>query len=485
MGGQVQQSGLPNFSKELKVQKKEEELVQETVKHTEHSLKDETTCLEDSMPEIEAETEVATQKKLSTKEPTTERNEKKAVEVPTNEDTEANSEPSVRHKTPGSEESIPAEMETKHNGLFSSIKKPPVEKGENKVLSLAANECKIEKTEPTAKHKTSGPKETEVAEKNLSNSTKKEATPEEEEEKFARIPSKEDTLGMIEQRRRATQERIQAHLNGLDKSKEPTPVKEVKKVTQIPTQEDTVAKTEPAITHRTSGPQDLAPAEKEVAETNLTKEEAAPEKEEKKEAETPTKEDSVKMIEQKETHKTSGSEDMRPAERETKVAETKLANMTKEPIPEKDETKVAQAFTNGEIEAVTSKTCGSEDSMPTETETKLVQLKQHRSIKKATRKKEEKEMANFLTNEHIVEGLKDLSPAENLPIMIKEEAAPEKEKKKDAEIKEPPAEEKTFGPEDSIEAEKETEVTEKKLPNLIKIKHIKKRSKRFKQRRRQ
>merc|ERR1711874_576867 len=166
-----------------------------------------------------------------------------------------------------------------------------------------------------------------------------------------------------------------------------------------------------------------------------------------------------------ETHKTSGSEDLMLAERETKVAEKKQANLSKELTPEKDETKVAQALANGEIEAH-----GPEDSKPTETETKLVQKKQHRSMKKATRKREEKEIANIPTNEHPVAGPKDLTPAEkepkvkekNLHNLTKEEAAPQKEDKKDVEtptiedsvgMVKPSAEEKSFGAEDSIQAE--------------------------------
>merc|ERR1712038_49177 len=44
------------------------------------------------------------------------------------------------------------------------------------------------------------------------------------------VPSKDDTLRMIERRRKATQDRIKAHLNGLDKNTEEQEKKESENV---------------------------------------------------------------------------------------------------------------------------------------------------------------------------------------------------------------------------------------------------------------
>merc|ERR1711874_874902 len=44
------------------------------------------------------------------------------------------------------------------------------------------------------------------------------------------VPSKDDTLRMIEQRRKATQDRIKAHLNGLDKNTEEQEKKDTENV---------------------------------------------------------------------------------------------------------------------------------------------------------------------------------------------------------------------------------------------------------------
>merc|ERR1712130_1051310 len=435
---------------------------------------------------------VVAEKKLLIKDPTTKRKEKK---VDTKEDAVAKIEPSVSHIN--SEELIPTEKEY-----------------------VPTNECKMEMAEAAVKHETSGPKdllptekESEVAKKTQT----KEATPEEVEKKVAGIP-KEDTLGMIEQRRRATQERIQAHLKGLDKSevqreekknvkrdsfeeettkicdakqqkdkehavekpepgtkcktsvteeevvekshsnlsqednmstkedveektlsnlsKEPMPEKEKKNVTKNPIKEDTVVKTVPTITHKTFDSQ--VDKETEVAEANTTKEEATAEKEEKKE--TPTEEVTVEIVQPTHSPKTYGSEDLNLAEG---VAEK---NLTNEQTSETDEKKVVQVSTNGEL--VASRTCASENLMPTEVDTKLEQKKQHRQIKKATRRRDENTTGT--------------------------EAAPEEKEKKDVEspTKEDsvksPAGKITFVPEVLIQAEKEVEVTKKKVANLTK-----------------
>merc|ERR1712192_206390 len=272
MGAQVQQNNLPSFPKESETQQKEEELVQTTVKHTELSLRDETVCLKDSLPE----TEVA-KKKLSAQEPTPGRKEKKDAEVSTNKDTG----PSMKHTTSVSEDSKPIKLEIK------LAQKTPVTKElrpgikERKVEEVLENEDKIAKTEPSVKQGTSVSeesipveKENEVAEKKLAKSAK-EQTPEKEENKVTQIPTKEDTLGMIEQRRKATQARIQAHLNGLDKTKVQPETKEETTNTcdakQERGKECTVDKTERAVKHEIFDSEDPLPAEKEaeVAEKNL------------------------------------------------------------------------------------------------------------------------------------------------------------------------------------------------------------------------
>ena len=147
-------------------------------------------------------------------------------------------------------------------------------------------------------------------------------------------------------------------------------------------------------------------------------------------------------------------------ERESKVAEKKLAEPTKEKTPEKEEVKVEEVSTNADIEAVAPNTCGAEDAKPTEIETKLVPKKQHRQMKKATRRRDE-----------------------NLPNLTKEEAAFEEEEKKDVESQtkensvgmvEAPAEEITFDPEDPIQAEKELEVTVKKVASQTREPTLKK-----------
>merc|ERR1719167_1982150 len=106
---------------------------------------------------------------------------------------------------------------------------------------------------------------------------------------------------MIEQRRRATQERIQAHLNGLDKSKVQQEKKEVKSDLSEEENKKTCDKqqekecTVEKIEQKTSGPQDPVPAEKEaeLADTNLPNQTKEPtsEKEEKKVTKVPTQED--------------------------------------------------------------------------------------------------------------------------------------------------------------------------------------------------
>merc|ERR1712192_383185 len=94
----------------------------------------------------------------------------------------------------------------------------------------------------------------------------KEPTTKKEENKVTQIPTKEDTLGMIEQRRRATQLRIQAHLSGLDKTSVQQEIKEeaTKRcdAKQERDKECTLEKTEHTVKHEIS--EDFMLAEKEA-----------------------------------------------------------------------------------------------------------------------------------------------------------------------------------------------------------------------------
>merc|ERR1712130_186787 len=246
----------------------------------------------------------------------------------------------------------------------------------------------VEKAEPATKCKISGTEEEEVVEKSLSNL------------------SRENNMS-------AKEEFEEKSLSNLSKEK--------KNDSNISTKEDTVEKTVPTITHKTFDLQ----AEKE------------------------TEEDKVEIVQPTHSPKTSSSEDLSLA---NGVAEE---NLTNEQTSETDEKKVVEVSTNGEIEAVASKTCASEDLMPIEVETKLEQKKQHRQIKKATRRREEN-----ITN---------TTRAEAAPEEAKKKKDVEKLTKEDSVVKvESPAGKLTLSPEDPIQAEKEVEVTEKKVADITK-----------------
>merc|ERR1712168_999148 len=95
---------------------------------------------------------------------------------------------------------------------------------------------------------------------------------------------------------------------------------------------------------------------------DITKEEASPEKVETMEEETPTKEDSVQMVEPPAEEIMFVREDTIQAEKEAKVTEKKLANLTKEPTPKEGEERVEE----DSMPTAQQKQPSSKDSTPTE-----------------------------------------------------------------------------------------------------------------------